>query len=899
MNPKSYMIIDTEHLGTAKMFITSKVENFELNDNYMWKVRFAGAAHVYTYRYERIRVYDKAEIINISERCIYVRGLHISGISELYKFGDDKHSYYHAICDSGREIDYDGREVYVSRTNLTKAPKNRWFYFKKLAEETGIVIEDVNILDRQFGWIDPHRDNIPIAEYLGLHVGEYKNKLPSNVIYPFGCNASQKSAVENALTNQVSIIQGPPGTGKTQTILNIISNLLLEGKTILVVSNNNSAVENVAEKLSSDKVGLGFLVAQLGRRENKASFIANQKDYPDMSAWRGENKSPQFERIKSVISEVSHGFEKTAQLAKLKRELDALHTEQKYNNALWGLTIEDKWLFNKKSSIILQFLNSIENLRSNPSIFFKIKWLFKIGTSSWSFLSRDKVVIKQTLESAYYNARHTELVTEIDETTAFLKQLNLEHKREEMCNLSLECLQNAIANRYKGKKRSEYTETNLKARSASLLQEYPIILSTTYSSKNCIDKNMIFDYVIMDEASQVDITTGLLSLSCASNAVIVGDDKQLPNVVDNNLMLALTSIEDQYQVEDKFKTSTHSFLESCIEVFCKAPVSLLREHYRCHPQIIEFCNQMFYDGQLVAMTKNKGEEKVIQVIRTVPGNHARGTVNQREIDIIAQEIMPQITNGASTGIISPYRAQAEAINNQLKMNIASTVHKYQGRECDNIIMSMVDNGTTKFSDDANLMNVAISRAKSKLYIVATGNELDKNSNLDQFIEYAKYNNFDVKESKLHSVFDLLYSHYTQERLAFEAKSSKISDFLSENLIYDALRKALDEAKKMNIGILTHYPLSRLISDWSILDSEQQNFAKNPMSHVDFLLYNTITKQPLKCIEVDGWKYHQGSEVQTARDNLKDSILDKYYIKPYRISTTQMVTKDNILSFVGW
>ena len=57
------------------------------------------------------------------------------------------------------------------------------------------------------------------------------------------------------------------------------------------------------------------------------------------------------------------------------------------------------------------------------------------------------------------------------------------------------------------------------------------MLSTTYSAKSCISKDMVFDYVIMDEASQVDIKTGALALSCAMNAVIVGDDKQLPNVV--------------------------------------------------------------------------------------------------------------------------------------------------------------------------------------------------------------------------------------------------------------------------------------------------------------------------------------------------------------------------------
>ena len=54
------------------------------------------------------------------------------------------------------------------------------------------------------------------------------------MIFPFGCNESQYNAVRNALENRLSVIQGPPGTGKTQTILNIIANLLLYGKNCLI-----------------------------------------------------------------------------------------------------------------------------------------------------------------------------------------------------------------------------------------------------------------------------------------------------------------------------------------------------------------------------------------------------------------------------------------------------------------------------------------------------------------------------------------------------------------------------------------------------------------------------------------------------------------------------------------
>lgn len=63
-------------------------------------------------------------------------------------------------------------------------------------------------------------------------------------------NTSQKIAITNALKNRISIIEGPPGTGKTSTILNIISNLVYRNKKTLIVSKNNSAIDNVVEELA-------------------------------------------------------------------------------------------------------------------------------------------------------------------------------------------------------------------------------------------------------------------------------------------------------------------------------------------------------------------------------------------------------------------------------------------------------------------------------------------------------------------------------------------------------------------------------------------------------------------------------------------------------------------------
>ena len=423
---------------------------------------------------------------------------------------------------------------------------------------------------------------------------------------------------------------------------------------------------------------------------------------------------------------------------------------------------------------------------------------------------------------------------------------------KELRSSSLQLLKDKIAKRYNTGQRKKFTIKDIKRRTEEFLKEYPIVLSTTYSAKSCISKDMVFDYVIMDEASQVDIKTGALALSCAMNAVIVGDDKQLPNVVSREEELALRAIQTTYQVDDRYNAVT-----------------------------------------LIAMTTDEGEKDVLQVIRTVPGNHARGHFNQREIDVITQEVLSECTESESIGIITPYRAQAEAINQAVRKDISSTVHKYQGRECDTIIMSMVDNSPTEFSDDANLLNVAISRAKSKLCLVTNGNEMPEDSNLSQLISYIQYNNFEVKSSKLHSVFDLLYQQYTAERLAYEAAHPAVSEHLSENLIYDILLKAIAELGLPHTGVLCHYPLSRLITDWNQLEDKEKTFAESPFSHIDFLLYNSLTKQPFSAIEVDGWHFHKENDAQLSRDKLKNQIFTKLGLPLIRISTTDTVNQETI------
>ena len=420
-----------------------------------------------------------------------------------------------------------------------------------------------------------------------------------------------------------------------------------------------------------------------------------------------------------------------------------------------------------------------------------------------------------------------------------------------------------------------------------LIKEYPLVLSTTFSSRTNFQKDTVFDYMIMDEASQISAETGALALMCAKNAVIVGDSMQLPNVVTEEDKLRLQSVAINCNIDERYDCANNSFLQSVCKVLPDAPQTLLREHYRCHPKIINFCNQKFYGGKLIIMTKDNGEEDVISAKRTAVGNHTRRKMNQREVEVVMHEVLPTLPYpDAEIGIIAPYNGQVDALNHAIGGQIdVATVHKFQGREKDAIVMSTVDDTVTAFSDDPNLLNVAISRAKQKFILVVSGNEQPKDCNIADLLAYIEYNNCTITDSNIHSIFDLLYEQYTEARLAYLKEHKRISEYDSENLTYAMLEQIIEENMNFcHLGIVCHQPLRQLLRDVSLLSDDDKTYALHPKTHIDFLLYNRVSKQPILAIETDGYQHHKEGTIQSLRDVKKNRILATYGIPLLRLST---------------
>ena len=69
----------------------------------------------------------------------------------------------------------------------------------------------------------------------------------------------------------------------------------------------------------------------------------------------------------------------------------------------------------------------------------------------------------------------------------------------------------------------------------------------------------------------------------------------------------------------------------------------------------------------------------------------------------------------------------------------------------------------------------------------------------------------------------------------------------------------------------------LIKNPELLNEQECQYAMNPATHLDFLIYNRIGKKPVLAIEVDGYEYHKEDTVQASRDLLKNHIMELYEV----------------------
>jgi Protein of unknown function (DUF2726). len=748
--------------------------------------------------------------------------------------------------------------------------------------------------------------------------GKIENELQkdSNIgtIYPFGINLSQRAAIKNANKNRMSLIQGPPGTGKTQSILNILANAIVRNETVAVVSGNNEATKNVMEKM--EESGYGFLIAMLGKTKNKEIFFANQPEYPiELNEWKrtSNQKEILLQEIATHEQNVVNLLAAENDIKKIEFALaEYVHEYEFFAEYLSKNDVEKLKrfsFFRMDEQKVLALISDIQNTNSK-NVINKIKLFFKYGIKDFSqFLDIEPIL--NGMKDEYYQSKIKKLQSQKKSLIKTLKNNDFDQEMDSLIQKSKEYFEaflaekySYVAERYKFQALEYWKDKEFE----KFVNEYPVILSTAHAIVNSKNPSTLFDYVIVDEASQVELMTGVLALSVARNAVVVGDLQQLPHIPDSSVSIEqYDNWAKEYEISHSYDYYKQSLLSSIENIFGEQiPNTLLKEHYRCHSKIISFCNKKYYNNELICYTKSEVDKPLV-LLRTVEGNHMRygkNAVNKitniRELDsLVDKEFLTELdldfSMDKSFGFISPFRDQVNVSATYFPEKFQKdTVHKFQGRECDIVMFSSVLDKKAqrqyllKFVDEPKLINVAVSRAKEKFILSSSVDTFKRNNGeISDLIKYMEYYEEDsvLYQSKVRSIFDLFYSDYATA--LEEKKKSKhwgTSKFVSENLMEEELRRIIAENNlEQKCKIANEVRLKELIRDTSDLTEEEKTYIENG-ARIDFVIYDCFNNQPLIAIEVDGYAFHENKPMQLEKDKLKDMIVNNDGLEIFRFAT---------------
>jgi superfamily I DNA and/or RNA helicase len=861
-----------------------------------YDIYFKGSQKKFFYKAENVKILDYIKDISLEKQDVVFNNEIIDAKKvELFEEG------YYRVTTVIKTI------VTENLQFKTGQYKSIYGYYCDLANYSSLVSKDdepLYFLAQNYQRIKPSLDSV-LYQYLDGVYKKINDNLP--VIVPFDFNQSQHISIGTALTNTISVIEGPPGTGKTQTILNLISNIIARNMNCAIVSNNNTAIDNVYEKLTDENIR--FIAASLGRLDNVHRFFENNNQQEldvFLESYIDKIDSKATYQINELASLMKKAHETEIQIAKLRNELNEVLIEQKNH----GFRFESNQSVNERLKSN-EYLNLIHLLESKKKIHMFRQWRinrkFKIKIQDI-----DLSDLLNKLESLFYKNRVKELEEELDHFNHEIKKLNKQDILSNLKSLSKKYLLYKIKNHYKDIEIKAFDKESYKKDYENFLMRYPVILSTSQSLLNNAPKGFLFDYLIIDEASQGDLLSSVIAMSCARRLVVVGDSRQLQQIDESRLFDHAKKLADKHNLPESYKYESNSILKSVRNSVKEVPITLLREHYRCSPDIITFCNKMFYNNELIPMTQNN--DRHIEIIKTVPGNHARknpngpGMYNQREIDELSTLIEDRDKD--KIGVITPFRYQANLIQEQYKDSKleADTIHKFQGRQKDEIYLSFVVNSLDKdpeqienklydFITDEKLLNVAISRGKNKVTAIVSDKIYHSTNNIiHDFIHYAEniYGNSVTKTSAVTSVFDYLYTEY--DALLESKFKGNSKDHKTELLMCEMIDNLLKG--QIRIGYRRHIRLSKIINKIDGLTEDERKYVMHPWTHVDFLFYNKVSKERLFVLEVDGIRYHEQSEIQSAKDKIKDRVLIGNNVPIYRFKTNESDEKDKLKNIIS-
>ena len=317
-----------------------------------------------------------------------------------------------------------------------------------------------------------------------------------------------------------------------------------------------------------------------------------------------------------------------------------------------------------------------------------------------------------------------------------------------------------------------------------VVKNYTTVIGSTCAqadkSVELVDlSNDKYDYVIIDEAARANPLDIMIPMMLGTKVILIGDHKQLPHYIETEYVNKFKNENSRYAKYDEnllTKSLFQIIFENLEKAYKEGRIKFKRtiqidEQHRMHPAIGTFISKEFYEGTIKNGEKTINKVNDYQIFngkniawlnvkmfegveKRIDQSIVREAEVLRIIDLIKDLIHKNPNINLNIGIISFYKGQVELINEKLAENFSAavleniscnTVDSYQGKEFDIVILSGVrsnNNSTPEKSlgfihYSASRINVALSRAKKLLIVVADADTYKKTEHFRNFIEYVK------------------------------------------------------------------------------------------------------------------------------------------------------------------
>lgn len=792
--------------------------------------------------------------------------------------------------------------TYQSAIILTKRPSMTagvLHELTRIAEQpSGIYRETaLGLINEEFA--QSKEKSVPIKD-----INSIKEFYP---ITPLSLSDTQQQVIKNIDNSKFVAVQGPPGTGKSQTIVNLVSHLVANGKTVLVASRMDKAVDVVAERLN--ELGASHMALRAGRLNYQRS-LSNE-----LNALIAEHSSldedvedilfADTDDMKNHLDILRDTEGKCEKIIKLEKNWHDKSLEVEEESSLQPAPVYIKK--NLKKQDVETIRNTIKTLRENlqkSGIFSKFTNFTTLSQLKKILDMKDFDVNSQNLsklaEELQFAAKVCEM-NSIEEEIQHLGNLHIlseqiRQMKKKQPKLAVNILKNKRREALRALLRDENKRRRLKVHAKSLisnkkrqqtnimeeedfkplLEAFPCWCVTTYAVSDSLPlKPGMFDVAIIDEASQCDIASCFPILFRAKRAVIVGDDKQLPHLsflekAKEQSFLSQYGIPDKYQLIWRFRTNSMFDLADYYSINSV----MLDEHFRSLPPIINFSNHEYYNDRIRVMKKDKSDDFVLELEEVKDGKvDADATRNIPEVeavvkrvhDIVIEDERKNPDKPVSIGIISPFRAQVEQLKVSLSKVLSDhmirkhqieigTAHTFQGDERDIILISwaIANNSFPQsliFLQKPNLFNVAVTRARFKS------------------INFISKDPTDLPEGTFRNYINFI-KHYQNTRQAM------LSGEIEENSYKNELeREIASKIRELGYKVQAGADIAGLSADLLVEDKiviEVDGLEDNPQSHMTNMKKQAILERggfKVNRITYREWHYSQKACLDRALKDL--------------------------------